>query len=87
MVVRPRALVWFELFDCTVDLLVSNILECCTRIGVFEVWVDFVMFWRREEKGIVQGLCFILVFSDFFNGTIGLFYLEYWYLGFCTISG
>ena len=83
MAVGFCALIWF---DCTVDLLVSDILKCCTWVRVFKIWVDLVIFWWREEKGVIQGLCFILVFFNFFEGAVGLFYLEYWYAGFCAIS-
>ena len=73
MVVGSCAFKWFEAFDCSVNLLVRDVLECCTWVGIFEVWVDLVILWRGEEKGIIQSFCLIFVFLDFFDGAIGLF--------------
>jgi len=53
VLVRAGGFVWFEAFDGSVNLCVSNVLEGGARGGVVEKGVDVIVVRRGEEEAVI----------------------------------
>ena len=53
VLVGAGSFVWFEAFDGSVNLCVSNVLEGGARGGVVEKGVDVIVVGRGEEKAVI----------------------------------
>ena len=50
MAVGACALVWLELLDGSVYLLIGDVFESSAGRGVLVVWIDAIILWGREEE-------------------------------------
>ena len=81
MLVGSCTFVWLESFNGAVDLCISDVFKCFARRGVF----DPVVLWGQEKEGVIQCLCFVLVFLYLFIRPIRLFRFQVRNAGFCAI--
>ena len=70
MLVGPGAFEWFEVFDGSVYLCISDILEGNARGKVIIVGVNVIGRWGGEEEAVVECLCFVFVFLGFTYGAV-----------------